>query len=163
MSEPGVYYYATEIEWSSERAGILQGPNLPVIVFGAPPEFKGREGQWAPEHLFVSSVNACFMLTFLAVAENSSLPLTGFSSTATGKLEKVQGGGYQFTEIVVKPRVVVAAKDVERVPRILGKAKDNCFIANSIKGSVTVEAEILHQQARTSPDAAAATPAASAP
>jgi peroxiredoxin-like protein len=164
MSEPAVYYYATEIEWSSERAGILQGPNLPVIVFGAPPEFKGREGQWAPEHLFVSAVNACFMLTFLAVAENSSLPLAGFSSTATGKLEKVQGGGYQFTEIVVKPRVIVAAaKDVERVPRILGKAKDNCFIANSIKSSVKVEAEILHRQERTSPDVSAATPAAGAP
>jgi organic hydroperoxide reductase OsmC/OhrA len=163
MSEPAVYYYATEIEWSSERAGILQGPNLPVIVFGAPPEFKGREGQWAPEHLFVSSVNACFMLTFLAVAENSKLPVTGFSSTATGKLEKVQGGGYQITEIVVKPRVVVAAKDLERVPRILEKAKENCFITNSIKSSVTVEAEILHQQAQTSPDAPAGTPAGGAP
>ena len=164
MSEPAVYYYATEIEWSSERAGILQGPNLPVIVFGAPPEFKGREGQWAPEQLFVSSLNTCFMLTFLAVAENSRVPVTGFSSTATGKLEKVQGGGYQITEIVVKPRVVVAAaKDLELAPRILEKAKENCFITNSIKSSVTVEAEILHQQARTSPDASAATPAAGGP
>ena len=76
MSEPAVYYYATEVEWSSEKAGLLYGPSLPAIVFGAPPEFKGREGQWTPEHLLVASVNACFMLTFLAVAENSNLPLS---------------------------------------------------------------------------------------
>jgi organic hydroperoxide reductase OsmC/OhrA len=163
MSKAAVHYYATEIEWSSERAGILHGRNLPAIVFGAPPEFKGREGQWSPEHLFVSSLNACFMLTFLAVAENSRVPVAGFSSTATGKLETVQGGGYQITEIVVKPRVVVAAKDLERVPRILEKAKENCFITNSIKSSVTIDAEILHQQTGTSPDAPAATPAASPP
>ena len=162
MSAAAIYYYATEIEWSSERAGILQGPNLPVIVFGAPPEFKGREGQWSPEHLFVSSLNTCFMLTFLAVAENSTLPLSGFSSTATGKLEKVEGGGYQMTEIVVKPRVVVAAaKDAERVARLLGKAKANCFIANSIKSAVTIEPEILHQQARAAQEARL--PALSAP
>lgn len=147
MSNSAVYYYATEIEWSSERAGVLHGPNLPAIVFGAPPEFKGREGQWAPEHLFVASVNTCFMLTFLAVAENSNVPLTAFSSIATGKLEKYQGAGYQLTEIVLKPRVVIAAaKDAARVPRILEKAKQNCFVTNSIKSSVTIEPEILHQQ-----------------
>src|SRR5574341_340742 len=152
MSEPAVYYYATEIEWSSERTGLLHGPNLPPIVFGAPPEFKGREGQWSPEHLLVSSLNACFMLTFLAVAEHSSLPLTGFSSTATGKLERVAGAGYQITEIVVKPKIVLAsAADVARMPRILEKAKENCFISNSIKAAIKVEPEIFQGQTRLFP------------
>ena len=154
MSDASSYYYETEIEWSSEKAGLLHGPNLPAIVFGAPPEFKGREGQWTPEHLLVASVNACFMLTFLAVAENSGLPLVSFSSAAKGKLEKMRGAGYQITEITVKPRVVIAAaKDLERLPRILEKAKDNCFITNSIKSSITVEPEILHQQAQASQEA----------
>lgn len=147
MSEASSYFYETEIEWSSEKAGLIHGPNLPPIVFGAPPEFKGREGQWTPEHLFVASVNACFMLTFLAVAENSHLAVTGFSSMATGKLEKIRGAGYQITEIAVKPKVVLAsANDVPRTPRILEKAKDNCFISNSIKAVINIEPEILHRQ-----------------
>jgi len=152
MNEPKAYYYETEIEWSTERAGIVHGPNLPAIVFGAPPEFKGREGQWAPEHLFVASVNACFMLTLLAVAENSRLPLVGFSSMAKGKLEKVEGAGYQITEIVIKPRVVLAsADDLARASRVLEKAKESCFVSNSIKSTVKLEPEIFHRQTQTIP------------
>jgi len=152
MSEPNVFYYETEIEWTKEKEGRIKGTTLPAVSVGAPPEFKGREGQWTPEHLFVASINTCFMLTFLAIAENSKLPLVSFSSTAKGKLEKVPGSGYQITEIVLKPRVVIAsAKDLERVPRILEKAKENCFVSNSIKSVIKLEPEVFHHQTPASP------------
>ena len=146
MSEAGTFFYETEIEWSHEREGKSSGPQLPTIPVGAPPEFKGREGNWTPEHLFVASVNTCLMLTLLAIAENSKLNLVGYRSTAKGKLEKVQGAGYQITEIVVRPKVVVAsAEDLRRVPKILEKAKEGCFISNSIKSAVKLEPEISQQ------------------
>ncbi len=152
MSEPKVFYYETEIEWIKEKEGRIKGPSLPAVSVGAPPEFKGREGQWTPEHLFVASINTCFMLTFLAIAENSELPLARLSSTAKGKLEKVPGSGYQITEIVLKPRVVIASvKDLERVPRILEKAKENCFVSNSIKSVIKLEPEVFHHQTPASP------------
>jgi organic hydroperoxide reductase OsmC/OhrA len=91
MSEAKVFYYETEIEWGKEKEGRIKGPALPAVSVGPPPEFKGREGQWTPEHLFAASINTCFMLTFLAIAENSKLPLVSFTSTAKGKLEKGQG------------------------------------------------------------------------
>jgi organic hydroperoxide reductase OsmC/OhrA len=92
------------------------------------------------------------MLTFLAILENSKLPPVSFSSTAKGKLEKVPGGNYQITEIVVKPKVVIAsASDLGRMPRILEKAKENCFVSNSIKSVVELEPEIFHHQTPTSP------------
>src|SRR4030095_175928 len=103
MAESAVFYYETEVEWKKEKEGQIRGPSLPAVTVGAAPEFKGREGMWSPEHLFVASLNTCFMLTFLAFAENSKLPLVSFSSTAKGKLEKVPGSSYQITEIVVKP------------------------------------------------------------
>ena len=147
MSEAGTFFYETEIEWSREKEGQSGGPHLPAIPVGAPPEFKGREGNWTPEHLFVASVNTCLMLTLLAIAENSKLSLVSYSSTAKGKLEKVQGAGYQITEIVVKPRVVVAsAEDLRRMPKILEKAKEGCFISNSIKSTVKLEPEVSQQQ-----------------
>ena len=146
MSEAGAFFYETEIEWSHEREGKSSGPQLPTIPVGAPPEFKGREGNWTPEHLFVASVNTCLMLTLLAIAENSKLNLVSYKSTAKGKLEKVQGAGYQITEIVVRPKVVVAsAEDLRRVPKILEKAKEGCFISNSIKSAVKLEPEISQQ------------------
>src|SRR5215211_6373370 len=67
------YYYTTAVEWTGERHGDLSAPVLPKLKIDAPPEFKGHEGVWTPEHLFVASVNSCFMTTFLAIAENSKL------------------------------------------------------------------------------------------
>ena len=152
MSEAKVFYYETEIEWTKEKEGRLKGPTLPAVSVGAPPEFNGREGQWTPEHLFVASINTCFMLTFLAIAENSKLPLVSFTSTAKGKLEKVAGSGYEITEIVVKPRIVIASfEDLGRMPRVLEKAKENCFISKSIKSTVRLEPQIYHRQTQTSP------------
>lgn len=150
MSEAGTFFYETEIEWSRDREGKLSGAGVPVIPAGAPPEFKGRQGNWSPEQLLVGSVNACIMLTFLAIAENSKLSLVTFSSSAKGKLQKVEGGGYQITEIVVKPRIVIAsAEDLRRVPKILEKTKEGCFISNSIKSAVKLEPDVSHQQTQT--------------
>jgi len=152
MAEAKQFYYETKVEWRSEKEGTVSGAALPSITVGAPPEFNGRAGTWSPEHLLVASVNACFMLTLLAIAENSKVALVSFSSSAKGTLEKVQGAGYQVTEIVVKPTVVVASPDhLERMPRILEKAKENCFITNSIKSVVKVEPEVFHRQTPASP------------
>ena len=152
MVESPVFYYETEVEWKKEKEGQIGGSSLPAVTVGAPPEFKGREGIWSPEQLFVASLNTCYMLTFLAIAENSKVALVSFSSTAKGKLEKAPGSSYQITEIVVKPRVVIAsANDLGRLPRILDKAKENCFVSNSIKSAIKIEPEVFHSQTQTSP------------
>ena len=124
MSETPQYFYETEIEWTGDRDIKLSGGKLPPIAAGAPPEFKGREENWSPEHLFVASLNSCYVLTLLAIAEFSKVAMISLSSSARGKLEKLEGGGYQVTEIVVKPRIVIAsAGDLTRMPRILEKSK----------------------------------------
>jgi peroxiredoxin-like protein len=152
MAEAAIYYYETEIEWKGEKDLRLGAGKLPVIGAGAPPEFKGKENNWSPEHLFVASLNTCYTLTLLAIAEFSKIALVSVSSTAKGKLEKVQGGGFQITEIVVKPRVVLAsADDLARMPRILEKSKENCFVSNSIKSAIKIEPEIFHKQTPVSP------------
>jgi organic hydroperoxide reductase OsmC/OhrA len=152
MAESKTFFYDSKIEWKGAKEGDLRAAALAPIVLGAPPEFNGREGTWSPEHLFVASVNGCFMLTFLAIAENSKLPLFSYSSSARGKLEKVQGGGYQITEITIKPTVVIAsAEDLARMPRILEKAKENCFVTNSIKSVVQLEPQVYHRQTETAP------------
>ena len=151
MAESPVFYYETEVEWKKDKEGQIGSSGLPGVSVGAPPEFKGREGLWSPEQLFVASLNTCYMLTFLAIAENSKVSLVSFYSTARGKLEKV-AGKYQIIEILVKPRVVLAsANDLDRIPRILEKAKENCFVSNSIKSAVKLESETFHQQTQTSP------------
>ena len=121
------YFYRTEVEWTGERHGDLRAPVLPNLQVDAPPEFKGHDGVWTPEHLFVASVNSCFMTTFLAIAENSKLELASFKAGAKGRLEKVDGQGFMMTEIVLRPKLIIPnARDVERASRILEKAERNC-------------------------------------
>lgn len=146
MAEARDYIYGAEIEWKGQRSLNLVGTGLPEVAAGAPPEFGGRDGQWSPEHLLVGSLNACYMLTLLTIAENSKINIVSFSSSAQGKLEKVSGAGYQITEILVKPKLVISsANDLTRMPRIIDKAKENCFISNSIKASIKVEPEVSQQ------------------
>ena len=137
------YYYTTEVQWTGERHGDLSAPVLPSLKIDAPPEFKGHEGVWTPEHLFVASVNSCFMTTFLAIAENSKLDFVSFSADAKGKLEKLADQGFVMTEITLQPKLVLRnARDVERASRILGKAEKNCLISNSIKAKTKLEPQI---------------------
>jgi len=152
MADAPIYFYDTEIEWIGGKDLQVSSGKLPTIAAGAPPEFKGREGVWAPEHLFVAAFNSCYLLTLLAIAEFSKIAIVSCSSSAKGKLEKISGSSYQVTEIVVKPRVViVSSNDLARMPRIFEKAKENCFISNSIKSAIKIEPEVFHQQTPTSP------------
>ena len=152
MAEAIQHFYNVEIEWIGGKDVKLSSGDLPPIAAGAPPEFKGREGNWSPEQLFVASMNSCYVLTLLAIAEFSKVAVISLASTARGKLQKVQGAGYQITEIVIKPRIVIAsAHDLARMPRLLEKAQENCIVSNSIKSTIKVEAQLFHQQTPGSP------------
>lgn len=130
--------------WTDHRRGTLAAPQRPTILTGAPPEFGGSDDVWSPEHLCVAAVNSCVMLTFIAIAANSKLPFLGYSATATGTLEKVEGRGPVITRIVVKPRITVGA-DVDRakLERVVKMAEKNCFISNSLNAAVSLEPEIV--------------------
>ena len=138
------YFYSTEVEWTGERRGDLRAPVLPSIHVDAPPEFKGHEGAWTPEHLFVASVNSCFMTTFLAIAENSKLEFTSFVCRAVGKLDSVEGKPL-MTEIALQPEVTIAnANQEELAIRVLQKSEKACLISSSIKTKV-IMTPAVHQ------------------
>lgn len=140
----GTHYYETEVGWMGQRRGYLRSSaDLPVLEVASPPEFNGHEHTWTPEHLFVASLNSCYMATFIAMAEASKLDIVSFTSSAVGKLEKVEGKGFRVTEIVLKPTLVIKFDyDAERAQRILEKAETNCFISNSILTEVKLETSI---------------------
>jgi len=137
------YLYTTEVEWTGERHGELRAPALPQLTVDAPPEFKGHEGVWTPEHLFVASVNSCFMTTFLAIAENSKLEFVKFHAGAEGKLENVKDQGLMITHITLRPRLVVKhSRDTERALRIFNKAEKHCLVSKSIRAETKLEPQV---------------------
>lgn len=136
--------YATTVEWHHDRQGVLSAPPKQTIAIGAPLEFGGTDEVWSPEHLCVAAVNACVMLTFIAIAANSKVAFRTYSSTATGTLEKVEGRGPVITRVVVKPRIAIGPEgDRARTERVIGMAEKHCYISNSLNAEVVLEPEIV--------------------
>jgi peroxiredoxin-like protein len=137
-----VYMYHTEVKWTEQRKGTISCAGKPDIQVATPPEFKGHEGIWSPEDLFVASANICLMTTFLSVAERAGLVFTSYESAAEGKLELVDGK-FQFTAITLKPTITLPANaDAAKAKEVIEKAEANCLISNSMKAKVSLEATI---------------------
>lgn len=133
-----VYHYEVNLDWESERKGLISSPVLHTnIEVATPPEFpKGIPGIWSPEHLLVAAVNSCLMTTFLAIAENSKFDFINFESKADGKLEKVDGK-LMISEIVLTPVLTISKQaDKEKALRILQKSEAACLVSNSVKSTI---------------------------
>lgn len=135
------HQYQVKLNWIEERKGILQSDVLnSKIEVVTPPEFpKGIPGFWSPEHLFVASVNSCFMTTFLAVAENSKLEFTHFECNAIGTLDRVDGK-FCITEIVLSPILTIADETYkDKGIRVMEMSEKACLITNSITSKVILK------------------------
>jgi peroxiredoxin-like protein len=140
--KPKVYMYHTAVKWTEQRMGVISCAGKPDIQVATPPEFKGHEGIWSPEDLFVASANICLMTTFLSVAERAGLVFTSYESAAEGKLELVDGK-FQFTAITLKPTITLPANaDATTAKELIEKAEANCLISNSMKAKVSLEPTI---------------------
>ena len=134
-----VYLYQTAVRWTEQRKGVMSCAGKPDVEVATPPEFKGHEGIWSPEDLFVESANVCLMTTFLAVAERAGLAFSAYESEAEGRLELVEGK-FQFTALTIKPMITLkSSADAARAKELIEKAEANCLISNSMKAKVTLE------------------------
>ena len=137
-----VYTYHTSVKWTEQRKGVISSAGKPDIQVATPPEFKGHDGIWSPEDLFVASANTCVLTTFLAMAERAGLAFTSYESVAEGRLELVDGK-FQVTTITLKPTITLAANaDAAKAKELIEKAEANCLISNSMKARVTLEPTI---------------------
>ncbi len=130
------FRYKNSLVWNSSRRGKVSAAGKPDMDVGSPPEFKGEPGVWSPEELFVGSLNACLMLTFVAMAQSKRVQFVAYESTAEGLLENVDGK-YRITEISVQPSLVLKSQaDLEAARTIMSEVEANCFISNSITTKV---------------------------
>lgn len=128
--------YNREHEWTFEGGR--------TFAASAAPEFRGQPGNVDPEAAFVASVSACHMLSFLAICARKRLVVDGYDDDAVGFLEPGEGGRLWIQRVILRPRVRFArgnAPDAARLSRIHELSHKQCFIANSVRTEITVEAE----------------------
>jgi peroxiredoxin-like protein len=116
---------------------------LPVLLVAAPADFDGPGDAWSPEHMLLASVQACFLLTMRAIAGLSQLPFTSLESRITGTVDK-KDGAMRFTEIVIRPRLVVkAGTDRERAIKVMEKSERACLVSSSLATPIRLEPEVV--------------------
>ena len=142
-ARPRVFTYRTTTEWLGRRNGRFAVRGKESILFSSPPEFKGEEGFYSPEELFVGAVEMCLMLTFASLIDKQKLPIESYFSEASGTLESANGE-FRFTRITIKPTIVLTNANVApTVLQTLNQAHRTCMIANSIQAEVKVEPEVI--------------------
>ena len=95
-----------------------------------------------PEEMLVASISACHLLTFLHLAAKARIDVVEYEDRAEAEMPEDEEP-VRITRISLRPRIVVAS-DVpeERVARLCELAHERCYVANSLKSEVTLDATI---------------------
>ncbi len=135
-----MWKFETSMQWSGGEEGVAACAGKPDVAIASPPEFGGKPGIWTPEDLLISAIESCLLMTTLSVLTRQKIALKGYSSRATGTMEKTPEG-LRFTGLDVAISLQVAeAADIEKATRAIGIAEKYCPISNAVKFPVKVTA-----------------------
>ncbi|PSU36276.1 OsmC family protein [Photobacterium lutimaris] len=95
-----------------------------------------------PEEAFIAALSSCHMMAFLTIAAKRKYIVDKYNDEAFGMLEEEGGGRSSITKVTLRPAIQfsgsrVPSRDVlEKMHHV---AHENCFIANSVKTTITVD------------------------
>jgi organic hydroperoxide reductase OsmC/OhrA len=82
------------------------------------------------------------MLTYLAICARKRIQVAAYEDEASGTMVLAGGGGH-FSEVVLRPKVTLAAgSDVKAAEALHEDAHRDCFIASSVNFPVRHEATV---------------------
>ncbi len=156
--------YAVQVTWTGncgtgtsgyrayDRDHEVTADGPPVIAASSDPAFRGDRNRWNPELEFTAALSQCHMLWYLHLCADAGIAVLSYADEASGTMTESQDGGGRFTEVVLRPRVVVeSAGMIEAAARLHAEANAKCFIANSV--SCPVRHEPVIQAAGPGPGA----------
>lgn len=145
--------YTTTLLWSGSTGEGLRAytrdhratapPATAAVELSAGPRFRGDGDRLNPEQLLVMAASSCQLLAFLAVATREHVDVLHYEDAAVGTMS--EGDGPMSIETIrLRPTITVAAgTDHDLVVRLVHEGHEGCFIANSLKSDVTVEATVV--------------------
>lgn len=152
----GQHRYALTTTWTGNRGTgtsgyrdyardvTLQVGGKPDILASADKPFRGDPERWNPEDLLLAALSECHLLSYLHACVQAGVVVVDYRDEATGRMQEDGQGGGAFTEVMLRPTVVVAeASMVDAAHDAHAQANAWCFIANSVSFPVRHEATIL--------------------
>lgn len=115
-----------------------------TLACSSDPTFRGDKTRHNPEELLVASISGCHMLWYLHLCAVNAIVVIEYNDEASGTMEENKDGSGQFTEITLKPRVVVEHESmIEKANALHHEANKMCFIARSVNFPVHHQPEAL--------------------
>jgi organic hydroperoxide reductase OsmC/OhrA len=96
-----------------------------------------------PEEAFVAALASCHMLFFLTFAAKRSFVVEHYEDAAIGIMARNEHGKLFISKVTLHPAVVFAGSKLpteEDVRELHHRAHEECYIANSVRTEVAVEA-----------------------
>ena len=101
-----------------------------------------REDAVDPEEMFVAALSNCHMLTFIDLARRAGFVVDSYEDEAIGSMERIAPQRMAITKVTLRPRIAFGgtSPDQSKLDELHHQAHELCFIANSVKTDVKVEA-----------------------
>lgn len=130
--------YSRAHRWEFDGGAVVAGSSSPLSV----PLPWSDPAAVDPEEALVASASSCHMLWFLALAAKRRYVVESYVDDAYGEMGPGTNGKPAIVRIVLRPRIEFAeprpgAADLEALHHA---AHDECYIANSLKAAIVVEA-----------------------
>ncbi|MES2866100.1 OsmC family protein [Microbacterium profundi] len=151
----GEHRYALTATWQGNRGTGTSGyrdysrdvtievEGKPVMLASADKPFRGDPERWNPEDMLIASLSECHLLSYLHACVGAGVVVVSYLDRASGVMREDGTGGGAFTEVLLRPEVVVAdASMIEAAESAHKDAHRMCFIANSVNFPVRHEASV---------------------
>jgi organic hydroperoxide reductase OsmC/OhrA len=95
-----------------------------------------------PEEMLVGAISTCHMLSYLHVAREAGLVASSYRDAAEGMLSENAEGRMAVTRVTLRPQIEYLGRSptADAAKHLHHAAHELCFIANSVKTEVVVEA-----------------------
>lgn len=141
--------YQTHLRWQGSTAKgyraydraheAVTPPSQDVLRLSADPAFRGDPARHNPEQLLLAAASSCQLLSFLALAAQEGIDVLSYEDDAEAVMP-ANAAPARITEIVLRPQVVVArGADREQVLTLIGRAHEQCYVANTLNADVRLE------------------------
>lgn len=131
--------YSRAHDWRFDGGAVVRGSSAPSSV----PLPMSDASAVDPEEALVAAVSSCHMLFFLAYAAKGGFTIDRYVDNAVGTMSRDERGKMSITEIVLRPAVDWSGDkrpDAAELESLHHRSHEACYIANSIRAEVRVEA-----------------------
>jgi organic hydroperoxide reductase OsmC/OhrA len=132
--------YSREHTWAFDGGLEVRASASPHVV----PVPYSNPAHVDPEEAFVAALSSCHMLFFLAIAAKKQFIVERYQDRAIGIMDKNEAGKLAITEIHLHPDIKFRGDCLPtsaQISAIHEQAHHQCFLANSVKASLTIHSE----------------------